>query len=1780
MCTPRASRPLRALCFFLGLLLLPAGCADAPSAPSGEGPFQIRLLSRVSLSGPPGASAGALDQAFDMVDRFRLVVRRVADGQVVADVVIAVTPGQDSYTLSATVPVNTQGELFEVTVTALAGDLVLFESPPVRLAARLPGTPGGNEPQQVNLTLNYAGPGATAASVAVNPGVVVLGVGGTIVPSVQILDQNGAPIPHVPLAWASALPAVVSVTASGVITGVGEGVASVSVTTPTGLSGSVWVYVLSGEIAFVRNGHVFVGPVAGTNPTDLTPSASGAQTPAWDAGGQRLFYVEGAAVHLVGRGALGLEGAWPSLSPDGLILAVERGGRIFFANDDGTFPTPGPTGSTPVWAPDGEDLYVGGGSVERIAADGSRRTTVAAGTGDQLPAVSASGRLAFVGAGGTLFVSDGSGAGRTPLLPDGPPVASRPTWSPSGGFLVFTGNDGRLYVVAADGSAPAAPLPLGSGQDPAWRGGGAQTSPRALSLQGIEPVRPAPGQEAEILGSGFDLLIPRNNRVHFPGAEGPVEAEVLRVAADRLRVRVPSRVRPGTLRVTTRSGQATLAFEPGAGSLKITARTTEGDPLPGVALELRRGTQLIAQGSTDNEGAAAFEGLAPEDHTLAVSQPQGFQLQGAALRTVRPVVGESITEELLFKPQVARILIEPEEIVVEVGRRVAVTARPLDIRGRPITRFQTVAWRSGSARLLAEGDQLLGTVTGVYPSTNESDAEVRLGLDNVFYGFSATVTSFIEGTVSYQGTASGPETVPTPLPSPPTLSETVGGGPAPDVTVELWAGETLLASIKTDASGAYRFDGLLAGSYTVKVPPHGDYKAIPASHTLELGANLPSGQADFVLSLGSVASVEVAPDSVVLRSIGEERLLTATARTAGGEVLTGRPTVWISTHPGVATVSTTGLVTAVANGTAKVIATVDGVADTAVVVVQQEAQTVVILAPAGGLVLVQGDSAAVVQAQALDANGHPIADPQVVWSSSDSTVAVAQGWVWASMPFQASVIPNGAGTAAIQAQVDGAAANLPVRVLGHCSGPVTIATSGDLEAFSSSGCGRILGDLIVEETGLTDLTGLEYLIRVDGSVFIRNNPSLQHIGALERLRSVDGDFFLIGNPLLSDPPSLAGAPAGSVSPNSRHPSGAFQPPALTGEPTTPGPSLRWVGGDLVIRHNPRIYHLNWLPRLEEVGGALDIGNMEGLANAEGLRALVRVGGLLLDENPALRSLGGFPVLQEVGEIGVWIDDGAVELGFPALETVMGSLVVRGYSYDTASVLQELAFPSLRSIGEDLEVYDNLSLESLLLPDLEEIGFGEGVVVEGPPGLSGAPAFLAGKSPRGLSGVEEILEAHREHRAERAREKEERAQARLERRRELLQSSEALAASTTPGQEPASPAPTTSSPFGNGEAFYAGSFYLSGNLMLTSLSLPNLRAIAGGLEIGWGNDALEAFEADNLEEIGQYMELYATPLWGLSLPKLRWVGWDIWISENDDLEFFSFPALEAIASGGLYVESNASLVTWSLPVLEQAEYLDITENPALTQIPPMPSLATAVDIAIWDNPSLASLAGFSSLRGAYRLVLETNALPNLNGLENLEWVTDLLKIQNEGYLVNAHLPALRTVRYLYVHYNPLLTSFSAPNLEVVTGPPAGGPGYLAIENNAQLTSFSFPSLHTIVGDLFIVANPLLPHLDGFDPDVLEGDLVNLFIAHNASLNSLAGLYGLGSHDMNDVVIHGNLTITYNPSLGDDKAWAFVDHLNKRAPPLESGGVAGMIIIHGNGGIEEGPAPAKDQEPGEG
>ncbi len=133
------------------------------------------------------------------------------------------------------------------------------------------------------------------------------------------------------------------------------------------------------------------------------------------------------------------------------------------------------------------------------------------------------------------------------------------------------------------------------------------------------------------------------------------------------------------------------------------------------------------------------------------------------------------------------------------------------------------------------------------------------------------------------------------------------------------------------------------------------------------------------------SSIVVTPDTATVVSLGATVQLAATALDADGNTIIGAMKTWASSDPAIATVSNTGMVTAIANGTATVTAASGGVTSNgAAITVQQEVASVELSGDSAAIIV--GDTL-VLAAMAKDANDSLVVNASVTWSTSDMTVA-------------------------------------------------------------------------------------------------------------------------------------------------------------------------------------------------------------------------------------------------------------------------------------------------------------------------------------------------------------------------------------------------------------------------------------------------------------------------------------------------------------------------------------------------------------------------------------------------------------------------------------------------------------------------------------------------------------------------------------------------------------------------------------------------------------------------
>lgn len=193
----------------------------------------------------------------------------------------------------------------------------------------------------------------------------------------------------------------------------------------------------------------------------------------------------------------------------------------------------------------------------------------------------------------------------------------------------------------------------------------------------------------------------------------------------------------------------------------------------------------------------------------------------------------------------------------------------------------------------------------------------------------------------------------------------------------------------------------------------------------------------------TVATVDVSPSGGTL-VIPNTLQLTATPRDAQGAAVSGRAITWSSSASSIASVNTSGLVTAVSAGTATITASVDGKQGLATITVAPAVASVDITPPGGNINL---PGTLQLTATPRDAQGANVGGRTIAWTSSAVTIATVSS--------SGLVTAVAAGSTVITASVDGRQAQATVTVTASDYGPVVarsdVGTSGGTVATTDIG---------------------------------------------------------------------------------------------------------------------------------------------------------------------------------------------------------------------------------------------------------------------------------------------------------------------------------------------------------------------------------------------------------------------------------------------------------------------------------------------------------------------------------------------------------------------------------------------------------------------------------------------------------------------------------------------------------------------------------------------------------
>jgi parallel beta-helix repeat protein len=424
-------------------------------------------------------------------------------------------------------------------------------------------------------------------------------------------------------------------------------------------------------------------------------------------------------------------------------------------------------------------------------------------------------------------------------------------------------------------------------------------------------------------------------------------------------------------------------------------------------------TELMAVGFTAAGDSGTIDvNWSVTGGTVLSTQTQGKRHYGKYKAGSQPgdfkaVAGDSTgtltdTATITVAPEpVASVDVAPASASIVAGQTVQLTGTPRDAHGAALA-GRTVTWTSSNSSVASVN--FMGLVSGATAGT-------------------ATITATSEG---QSGTSAITVTASTaPVASvtvtPASASVSIGGVAQLTATPKDASGNTLVGRVVTWQSSSPGVatvnstglvTGVAQGSATVTATSEGQSGTSAITVTV---------------TVTPVASVTVTPASASM-SVGGTAQLTATPKDASGNPLAGRVVTWQSSNTGVATVSSSGLVSGVAQGSATVTATSEGQSGTSAITVTTSTAPVasVTVAPASTDVFV----GAVAQLTAIpkDASGNPLVGRVVTWQSSNTGIATvnATGLVTGIAQGSATV------TATSEGQSGGSAITVNPLPTGQC----------------------------------------------------------------------------------------------------------------------------------------------------------------------------------------------------------------------------------------------------------------------------------------------------------------------------------------------------------------------------------------------------------------------------------------------------------------------------------------------------------------------------------------------------------------------------------------------------------------------------------------------------------------------------------------------------------------------------------------------------------------------------
>ncbi len=417
--------------------------------------------------------------------------------------------------------------------------------------------------------------------------------------------------------------------------------------------------------------------------------------------------------------------------------------------------------------------------------------------------------------------------------------------------------------------------------------------------------------------------------------------------------------------------------------------------------------------------------------TATVSQ--SGVVTGIAAGTVQVAAssgGKSANATITVTPRpVSLVRITPGSAQIPVTGSISLQVEALDASGAPVI-GRTAAWTSSNETIAVVSSN--GVVAGIAEG-------------------SVTITATIDGQSGTAAVTVAPQPVASVVITPAGATTFVGrrvtfrAVPLDALNLPLTGRTTVWTSSNpaiATVSSAGEVLGLAVGSAQIRATIEGKFS-----------------EATVVVDPVPVARVVAAPTQITLNP-GQTSQLTITLSDSAGNVLSGRSITYSTNNAQVATVSATGLVTAVAEGAAQIQAASEGVSTTILVTVNPVPVASIRITPSS--VILRITQTVQLTAQAFDAQGRPLSNRKFTWISGVPNVA--------SVNQQGEVTAVGNGTSPIFAAAEGISAfatisvsNVPVFSVQIVPPSVSLqqGTSATLSAVTRDSSGSILTGRVV-----------------------------------------------------------------------------------------------------------------------------------------------------------------------------------------------------------------------------------------------------------------------------------------------------------------------------------------------------------------------------------------------------------------------------------------------------------------------------------------------------------------------------------------------------------------------------------------------------------------------------------------------------------------------------------------------------------------------------------------------